>query len=317
MIAGQPSNRLLALEDITHDRTNLKILILHTPLPLKLTSLPLFTQLIKLDLAYNRLAALPHLGSLRHLQFLFLHNNHLNITSLMNIFEFQGVPSPLSASVKWFTFWGNKDVALARHYLANSTSIIAFDTTLISPEETSPSVLPISDQPTNSLSSDLSDILERAEIDSPSKDEDDYVWDIWSDLAVLRARYQQQYPALKIQKVWRGYRLRAKFERYAQQQRHMLEQKAAFFQIWKVHTRRWIKLRALIDSAEKGEGGEKLTQMTRKDIERRLVELARQAKARILHKKAGTLNESRFYSVLRNNFQLMQDLYSFLELEQA
>jgi hypothetical protein len=33
----------------------------------------------------------------------------------------------LRVSVRWITFWGNKDAALARHYAATTTSALAFD----------------------------------------------------------------------------------------------------------------------------------------------------------------------------------------------
>lgn len=66
---------------------------------------------------------------------LFLHQNRLTVDRLVGVFEKKGEGrSRLACSVRWVSFWGNKDVALARHYVATSTSALAFDKHLLTPE---------------------------------------------------------------------------------------------------------------------------------------------------------------------------------------
>lgn len=77
---------MLSLEDITQQQNYVKILIVHTPLHLNIDALPRFHHLIKLDLSNNNLASFPSLAHLARLQFLFVHQNRLNIATFMAIF---------------------------------------------------------------------------------------------------------------------------------------------------------------------------------------------------------------------------------------
>jgi hypothetical protein len=53
----------------------------------------------------------------------------------VKIFEDDGKTSVLNENIVWVTYWGNKNVFLARHYLINKTKAIAFDKNIIVQEE--------------------------------------------------------------------------------------------------------------------------------------------------------------------------------------
>ena len=132
----------ISLEELIPNPKSLRLLILHTPFPLVLDPLKDCTNLIKLDVSSNSLEKLPHLGHLSYLRFMFLHNNKLDLDNLKIAFS-QGpnipvtVRSPLSKSIVWVTFWGNKNSFYARHFLANNTSAIAIDKNIVVEEERS------------------------------------------------------------------------------------------------------------------------------------------------------------------------------------
>lgn len=105
---------------------------------LNLSSLPACSNLVKLDLSRNNLSTFPYLGELRHLKFLHIHENKLEIDALIGIFtdDFGNRKrSPLCQAVVWVTFWGNKGEFAARHFLANSTAALAVDLHMIVDEE--------------------------------------------------------------------------------------------------------------------------------------------------------------------------------------
>jgi len=105
---------------------------------LNLTSLSACSNLVKLDLSRNNLSSFPYLGELRHLKFLHIHENKLDIDGLIGIFtdDFGNRKrSPLCQAVVWVTFWGNKGGFVARHFLANCTSALAVDLYMIIDEE--------------------------------------------------------------------------------------------------------------------------------------------------------------------------------------
>jgi Leucine-rich repeat (LRR) protein len=64
----------------------LKLLILHTPYTLKIDTLNLCVNLVKLDLSKNNLQTFPHLGGLYSLKFMFIHENRLDFAALKGIF---------------------------------------------------------------------------------------------------------------------------------------------------------------------------------------------------------------------------------------
>lgn len=84
---------------------------------------------------------MPYLGNLVHLRFLFLHNNKLDFEILRSVFsDSSSVRSPLSNSIVWVTFWGNRNSFYARHFLVNNTAAIAVDTNVVVEEERSESM---------------------------------------------------------------------------------------------------------------------------------------------------------------------------------
>lgn len=125
----------VSLRELIPEHESLKLLILHTPFAIDIGSLPHCRNLVKLDLSSNNLADFPHLGHLRALRILFLHDNRLALPHFTRIFTQAGETTPLAQNVVWITFWGNRQSFLARHFAATSTSAIAFDRHLIAQEE--------------------------------------------------------------------------------------------------------------------------------------------------------------------------------------
>ena len=124
----------VSLRELIPEHESLKLLILHTPFALEISSLAHCLNLVKLDLSNNHLADFPHLGHLRALRILFLHDNRLAIQHFTRIFTQAGETTPLAQNVVWITFWGNRHPFLARHFAATSTRALAFDRHLITEE---------------------------------------------------------------------------------------------------------------------------------------------------------------------------------------
>jgi Leucine-rich repeat (LRR) protein len=95
-VATKEGKQIVSLEELVPQHDCLKLLILHTPYTLLIDTLPLCTNLVKLDLSKNNLETFPHLGSLTALRFMFLHENRLDLNQLKKIFEQHGQPSQLS-----------------------------------------------------------------------------------------------------------------------------------------------------------------------------------------------------------------------------
>ena len=74
-----PNNhsKKVAISDIISEPSFLKMLVLHTPVPMDLTGLSACVSLIKLDLSNSNLVSLPFLGSLPFLKIFYLHDNRL------------------------------------------------------------------------------------------------------------------------------------------------------------------------------------------------------------------------------------------------
>jgi hypothetical protein len=92
---------------------------------------------VKLDLSRNNLSSFPYIGHMSNLKFMFIHENKLDIDSLMGIFEEEigrETQSLLSKAVVWVTYWGNKSEFNARHYLANHTAVLAVDNFMVAAE---------------------------------------------------------------------------------------------------------------------------------------------------------------------------------------
>ncbi len=77
---------VVSLEELVPQHDCLKLLILHTPFTLKIDTLNLCVNLVKLDLSKNNLENFPYIGCLRSLKFMFLHDNRLDVLNLKNIF---------------------------------------------------------------------------------------------------------------------------------------------------------------------------------------------------------------------------------------
>lgn len=131
--SGKAKN-VVSLDELVPQHDCLKLLILHTPYTLKIDTLDLCINLVKLDLSKNNLESFPYLGELTNLKFMFIHDNKLDATHLKGIFQKNGQKSKLSDNVVWITFWGNKNVFIARHFLANETSCLAVDKNMVVPE---------------------------------------------------------------------------------------------------------------------------------------------------------------------------------------
>lgn len=95
-VSSKEGKQVVSLEELVPQHDCLKLLILHTPYTLLIDTLPLCTNLVKLDLSKNNLETFPHLGTLTALRFMFLHENKLDLSRLKNIFELDGRPSQLS-----------------------------------------------------------------------------------------------------------------------------------------------------------------------------------------------------------------------------
>ena len=66
-------NIIISLENIVPEFHSLKLLIMHTPFPLDISSLTQCYNILKLDLSRNHIKSFPHLGHLRYLKVLFIH----------------------------------------------------------------------------------------------------------------------------------------------------------------------------------------------------------------------------------------------------
>lgn len=97
----------ITLEELIVCPEAMRLLVLHTPTPIDLTMLTRCTNLIKLDISNNALKEVPYLGHLEQLKFLFLHGNHLSLSSLKAIFMKNSEKSALCSNITWVTFWGN------------------------------------------------------------------------------------------------------------------------------------------------------------------------------------------------------------------
>lgn len=133
ILSTNQQKQVVSLEELVPQHDCLKLLILHTPYTLLIDTLPLCTNLVKLDLSKNNLETFPYLGELTSLRFMFLHENNLDLFHLKGIFEHNNQKSKLSENIVWVTFWGNKNHFLARHYLANETKAISVDKHMIVP----------------------------------------------------------------------------------------------------------------------------------------------------------------------------------------
>lgn len=208
------------LQELVSQPQCLKLLILHTPFSLNLSSLPSCKNLVKLDLSRNNLSSFPYLGHLQQLKFLHIHENKLDIDCLISIFtEDISSPkrSPLSQSIVWVTFYGNKNQFAARHYLATSTSVIAVDHNIVVQEERSPSISQHPLQPLPlSPATRVSELLGTRKFNRNASEEE-YMREFWNDMQVLRGHWVQVHPILKIQKVWRGWSQRNKLSLQTQQ----------------------------------------------------------------------------------------------------
>ncbi len=80
------SKNIVSLEELVPQHDCLKLLILHTPYTLVISTLNLCVNLVKLDLSKNNLEHFPYLGSLANLKFMFIHENKLDVAGLKNIF---------------------------------------------------------------------------------------------------------------------------------------------------------------------------------------------------------------------------------------
>jgi hypothetical protein len=55
MLQSQPPTSILALIDLIDPHSEIRILIVHTPVPINITDLPTFTHLVKIDLSNNNI----------------------------------------------------------------------------------------------------------------------------------------------------------------------------------------------------------------------------------------------------------------------
>lgn len=298
----------MSLRELIPEHESLKLLILHTPFAIDISTLAHCLNLVKLDLSNNNLAAFPHLGHLRSLRILFLHDNHLAIHHFTNIFTRAGETTPLAQNVVWITFWGNRHPFLARHFAANSTSAIAFDRHLIAQEEKTPDLLPRS--PAYAPSTDISQLLLKRS--SNYSTEEEYMRDFWLSLSQLRKRHEAINPAITIQKCFRGWIFRLKLRREFAQAKHNYLLLQGCLRGWRSSVGKERKLAAVL--AEKGKTFLLFPnrRMNRSQIEQRLRELSKRARNAVLHRRLLLEHEIRFYSILRGNYDTMQDLYSRL-----
>ena len=305
----------VSLRELIPEHESLKLLILHTPFAIDISTLAQCLNLVKLDLSSNNLAAFPYLGHLRSLRILFLHDNHLAIDHFTAIFTRAGEQSPLAQHVVWITFWGNKHPFLARHFAANSTSAIAFDRNLIAAEERTGQLMPHS--ASYAPGTDIANLLLKRSTTNNYSTEEEYMQDFWQSLRLLRKRHEAINPAIKIQKCFRGWVFREKLRReFARAKENYLLLQGCF-RHWKSGARNERKLAGIL--AEKGKTFLLFAscRVSRGQIEQRLRELARKARSAVLQRRLLLKHEIRFYSILRGNYDTMQDLYSRLGLRQS
>lgn len=81
------------------------------------------------------------------------------------------------------------------------------------------------------------------------------------------------------------------------------------FSGWKAYAKGQSKLKRLM---LKYKIKQPSSHLGREQIDKKLIELARLAKSRVLHNKEKIRNESRFYWTLKANYALLSDFYSLL-----
>jgi len=91
MLQSQPPAAILSLTDLIDPHSDIRILIVHTPVPLNISSLTTFTLLVKIDLSNNNIQECPYLGAMQQVRLLFLHQNRMNVEKFIGVFEKKGL----------------------------------------------------------------------------------------------------------------------------------------------------------------------------------------------------------------------------------
>ena len=92
------------------------------------------------------------------------------------------------------------------------------------------------------------------------------------------------HPVIKIQRLWRGYIVRKKIDNFKDQESQKAKIKALVFFEWKKCTSLKLKLKKLLVKYKI-----RLSfKPTKTDIRKKMIELARHAKAKVLHRKEGS-----------------------------
>lgn len=91
------------------------------------------------------------------------------------------------------------------------------------------------------------------------------------------------HPVIKIQRIWRGFIVRKKINNFKDQESHKAKIRALVFFEWKKYTSIQLKLKKLLVKYKI-----RLSfKPTKSDIRKKMIELARHAKAKVLHRKEG------------------------------
>ena len=92
------------------------------------------------------------------------------------------------------------------------------------------------------------------------------------------------HPVLKIQRIWRGYIVRKKIDSFKEQERKKAKIRALVFFEWKKCTNSQLKLKKLLVKYKI----RLFFKPTQTYIRKKMIELARHAKAKVLHRKEGS-----------------------------
>lgn len=85
------------------------------------------------------------------------------------------------------------------------------------------------------------------------------------------------------------------------------------FAAWKLLARRKIKLRRLL----KTDTHEKSAQLSPLSIDKKLLEVARRVRTKLLHRRDAIRKETKLYWVLKANLALMCDVYTLLRVPES
>jgi hypothetical protein len=71
--------------------------------------------------------------------------------------------------------------------------------------------------------------------------------ELWQEMRQLRKKHEDLFPIIKLQKVFRGWRVREHSRRANEGERDKMMLQSMFFEAWKSHTQRQLKLQHVLN----------------------------------------------------------------------